>query len=308
VSYWPVYPPVGYYYEELPADYATIEVDGTTYYEADGTYYTEGEQDGQDGYVVAEAPAEEDLPTPEVLAGDPDAPDPFEVLKEMCDYVTNQQQFTVGLDYTAEDVMESGQKITKTGTRTVYVRRPDRVAALLKGDHDDRHVVFDGKAVTMVDKVNNAFATIDVSGTIEDMIDTLANDYGFCPPLADLIYSDSYGGLVGQTKTGQYVGLHNVGKFSCHHLAFTQETVDWEIWIQSENRPVPRKLVIVYKSHPGSPRHTVTITRWEPSVAGVAFDLTAPTGAERIDIVPLQQPSDQPPKEAESTPEPNTDQ
>jgi hypothetical protein len=39
-------------------------------------------------------------------------------------------------------------------------------------------------------------------------------------------------------QSGTYVGLHNVGKVKCHHLAFRQRMLDWQIWIEAGDQPL----------------------------------------------------------------------
>ena len=54
VYYYWVYPPIGYYYTDLPGGCVTILIGGGTYYFGDGVYY--GTAPGREGYVVAEPP------------------------------------------------------------------------------------------------------------------------------------------------------------------------------------------------------------------------------------------------------------
>ena len=50
---------------------------------------------------------------------------------------------------------------------------------------------------------------------------------------------------------------------NCHHLAFTQENVDWQVWIQDGPQPFIRKFVITHKNEPGAPEFTALITHWD---------------------------------------------
>ena len=40
----------------------------------------------------------------------------------------------------------------------------------------------------------------------------------------------------------------------CHHLAFEQATIDWQLWIDAGKDPLPRKLVITYKTEDEVPQ------------------------------------------------------
>jgi hypothetical protein len=49
--------PAGYEVESLPEDAEIVEVEGETYYLSDHTFYQRIQRDGQDVYVVVDAPA-----------------------------------------------------------------------------------------------------------------------------------------------------------------------------------------------------------------------------------------------------------
>ena len=49
----------------------------------------------------------------------------------------------------------------------------------------------------------------------------------------------------------------------CHHLAFAQEHVDWQVWIEDGAQPLVRKFVITYKDEPGAPQYTAIFFDWK---------------------------------------------
>jgi len=81
-----------------------------------------------------------------------------------------------------------------------------------------------------------------VPGTIDDALDKLARDYGIVVPLADLMYKDLYERVVARASAGQYLGLGTVNDLSCHHLAFSTDTANWEVWIEAGDKRLDWKL------------------------------------------------------------------
>jgi hypothetical protein len=77
---------------------------------------------------------------------------------------------------------------------------------------------------------------------------------------------------------------------SCHHLAFSQETIDWQIWIEDGPRPVPRKLVITYKTEPGSPQYVARLSGWnfQPRFSKHFFTFEAPAGAGEMEFLTVE--------------------
>lgn len=110
-------------------------------------------------------------------------------------------------------------------------------------------------------------------------------------PLADLLSSNPYEIFMADVLAGHYVGLHKVDVHECHHLAFEQDEIDWQIWIDAGDNPVPRKLVITYTTLPSHPQYIMTLIgsiSFDTMPIPNAFDFTAPVGAEKIDFLPVE--------------------
>jgi hypothetical protein len=171
-------------------------------------------------------------------------------------------------------------------TRTVIVDRPTRLYSDVEGEHDNRQVWYNGKTLTILDKSRNIYTTLELSGSLETMCDTLFKDYGLALPLADLVYRKSYEVLTGNVKSGKYMGKHVVGDRVCHHLAFHQDAVDWQIWVDAGRQAVPRKVVIRYLKAPGQPEYVATLDDWDfsPEFTADRFEPSFPVGAHRVDM------------------------
>ena len=77
----------------------------------------------------------------------------------------------------------------------------------------------------------------------------------------------------------------------CHHLAFRQEGVDWQVWIAEGADPLPRKVVITYKDLPDAPQFVALLDKWNLADQQPAkvFEFTAPDGAKRIELPVVDQ-------------------
>ena len=124
-------------------------------------------------------------------------------------------------------------------------------------------------------------------GTIDQALDALWEKAGAAPPLSDLVYSDPYARLAPKIISGSYVGLHDVGGVMCHHLFLAQETVDWQLWVDAGERPLPRRLVITYRQLPQAPVFAADFGEWDftPSLATDAFSFEPPEGAIAVEAV-----------------------
>ena len=72
----------------------------------------------------------------------------------------------------------------------------------------------------------------------------------------------------------------------CHHLSFQQETIDWQLWIDAGPQPLPRKLVIAYKTEDDVPQYEVTIRKWNlaADVPDALFEFEPPPGAKKVEL------------------------
>ena len=235
----------------------------------------------------AEAPKKAKAPDIEPKAG--------EVLKQMCDYLKNLQQFSVQAEITEDVLLTSGQRIQYGRSVEASVRRPDRFRAESVGDTDNRQLVYDGKTITLLDRTKNFYTTIAAPPEIDAALEHAIQAFNLRAPLADLIYTKAYEYLTEGALSGFYVGLSKVQGVPCHHLAFRQKDIDWQIWIEDGPTPVPRKFLITDKTAQGL-QFTAVFTKWNtsPQLEDGLFTFVAPEKAEKIDILPAAAPA--PPK------------
>lgn len=213
------------------------------------------------------------------------------LIRKMSERAAKMKDFRFVVDDSIDEVRETGQKLQFSHRRFGTVSRPDKLKLRSVGDIRNRTIWKDGKTITMLDEDQNVYGQIEDPGTIDDMMDLLLERYGVSMPLADLLSSDVYEVLMGGVLSGEYVGLHHVGEIECHHLAFTQEEIDWQLWIDSGEVPELRKLLITYKRMPGEPQYTVIVQRLATLAEAPAgeFAYQLPPDADRIQLFPADQ-------------------
>ncbi len=211
-----------------------------------------------------------------------------QILQEMSDYLATAEEMTFEADVSYDELSE-GQMLQFGGRAKLALRRPDGVRARLDGDARQLEIVFDGRRITVHDAARNVYAQVEGPATVDDALDTLFERYGFTVPLADLLYSSPYEALMGSVQTGHVVGERTLDGVPCHHLAFTQEGIDWQIWVEEGGQPVPRQLLITYKEEPGAPQYVARLSSWrfQPRLSRALFDFDPPAGADAIDLQPV---------------------
>jgi hypothetical protein len=273
VYYYSVPAPVGVYMDTLPPEADTVVYNNQTYYFSDGSYLAPKD----DGYEVVDKPA-----------GLDQAPDPMALLRQMTDCLGQMQRFSVVADETTDEILESGEKVQLSSRRTVYVRRPDALAIDYRSDKGSRSMLFDEGKVTIVDRAKMVYGLVDVPDSIDGMEDVMAQRYGYSILLGDLMRSDAYATLSSAVINAEYVGKTTLdGGQECDQLAFTQDNVDWQVWIVAGDKPLPVKLAVIYKSVQGSPRYVAELSGWTTDVPDSAFVIDVPKDAQKIDMLPI---------------------
>ena len=215
-------------------------------------------------------------------------------LKKMGAFLAGLPHFALEAEETFDEIPDGQLRRQLTNVRRIAVERPSHLAADVTGDTLNRASWYDGRTATILDKERNVYATVEAPGTIDATFDMLADRYGIEFPLVDLLYSDPYAVLIQGVTYGRYLGIHRAAGVECHHLAFSQETIEWQIWIDAGEKPLPRKLVISYVQEPGEPQYSAVIRRWnlESSVPEGLFTFEAPEGAPRVDPQPIPRGGD----------------
>ena len=208
-----------------------------------------------------------------------------ELLRQTCALLAATPRFAFEAEETFDEVFERAPRLQLTNVRRVLVEKPGRLAAEAAGDTLYRAAWFDGRRLSVLNREENVYTTLDQPPTLDAALDQLASKYGVEVPLSDFVYSDPYAVLSEGALYGEYLGIHQAAGVDCHHLAFTQASIDWQMWIDAGEKPLPRKLVISYREEPGVPQYFAVIRKWdlEPVIPEGAFRFEPPKGAKRVE-------------------------
>lgn len=210
-------------------------------------------------------------------------PQAIAALEKMGAYLRSLKSFEVMGTTLTDDVIENNMKIQLAGNTKLEVRRPDRMRVEKLSDRKDRQLFYDGKSITLYGPSVKYYATVPAPPTVRETIEMLTQKYGIEVPLADLFYWGTDKAPVKDIKNAYYLGPATVDGTQTDHYAFRQEGVDWQVWIERGNSPLPRKLVVTSTDEPAQPSYTAML-RWnvDPKFDESVFTFTPPPGAMRI--------------------------
>jgi hypothetical protein len=213
-----------------------------------------------------------------------------DLINKMGTFLNMAKQFSFHAEVMFDDHLPSGQKIQFAAAEDVSVRKPDHIYVDYQSDLGSKKFWYNGKNITLLSVSHNSYSTIDAPPNIEDAFDILMKEHGFTIPLGDFLFRDPHNALMKNVLAGIYAGPGDVNGVDCQHLAFVEKYIDWQIWIQDGNEPIPRKVVITYKTMPNSPQYIAMLSDWKfkKSLPDSLFSADLPKDAKHIDFMKLK--------------------
>ena len=224
-------------------------------------------------------------------AANPVDPGAIQALRDMGANLQTLKRFQVTTELTGERVLADGQKLQHAATAKLEVARPDRVRAVMTSPRSERRIIYDGKTVTLYTPAQNYYSTVAFTGTLGELVDKMQERFDVEVPLSDLFVWGTLGAPLDKIESAMNVGQDFIGDDLCDHYAFRQGKVDWQIWITTGAKPLPRKLVITSRADEARPQ-SVSLLQWnlKPGFSDAVFRFTPPAGAKAIEILPRKTP------------------
>jgi hypothetical protein len=166
----------------------------------------------------------------------------MQILQGMSDYLAGAKTLSFRARTLFDEVRKSGIKIKSARTIHVVLQRPSSLRVLSIADNGAaRTSWFDGSKLTVLMRDTNQFMELEYEGNIDGMLDELIENHEAQLPLADLAYSDIAKNFKENLISAGYLGIKLVNGIKCHHLSFESTGADWQIWIQADATPLPRR-------------------------------------------------------------------
>lgn len=209
-------------------------------------------------------------------------PAAIKALERMEAYLQTLKSFQVRSEIVRDEVLDDGQRISYGGVVDMIVQRPNRLRAEMTSDKQQRFYFYDGQSFTLWARRLDVYATTAVSATLAQLSEQITSKYGLEIPLTDLFYWGERKGA-NAIFSATDVGPSQIEGTTTQHYAFRQEGVDWQVWIQLGDHPLPRKLVITTTTDEARPQY-VSVMTWNlaPSYNESAFTFVPPKDALKI--------------------------
>ncbi|MBV8360675.1 MAG: DUF2092 domain-containing protein [Deltaproteobacteria bacterium] len=189
-------------------------------------------------------------------------PEVREVLNRACRELSSAKTVTYHAEINFDSVLQSSVKLQYAAEMDTAIRRPNRLAISYKSDLGAKTIWYDGSTLTIYDPAHRVYASTAAPDSIDAMLTQVANEKNLSIPLAGFDFSNPCKRAYGDIQRGKYVGINDVGGIACDHLAFIQQNADWQLWIDHNKKPLPRKIVIIHKNVPSQPQWAAVFSKW----------------------------------------------
>jgi hypothetical protein len=212
-------------------------------------------------------------------------PEAIGALDRMGAFLRTLRAFQVDATISSDDVLEDGERIQLDSVASLVAQRPDRMRLEVTSDRQHRFFLYDGKTFTLWAPRMSYYATVLAPPTLVELADQLEAKFAIDLPLADLFRWGGPRSDSAAITSAKDLGPSEVGGTTCEHFAFRQQGLDWQIWIQNGDYPLPRKVVITTMTDDARPQYSAVYT-WNlaPSYDASTFTFAPPSDAHRITI------------------------
>lgn len=215
----------------------------------------------------------------------------IEVLKKMSAYTESLDQFVIKSAGFSDARLDAGLMVSNSNEVRVTIDRPQSMHISNFDGVDKKNIYFHQGSLTVYSSERNFFAQAGIPKEIEAAAEFALEELDVEAPLMDLIYRDVSAQLLQSDDSILYLsGNSRVAGVKCHHIVIRGPEIDLQLWVETGDQPLPRKLVMTSKWENGSPRFTANLA-WDiaPKINPDEFIFKAPDGA--IDIGFAQQTS-----------------
>jgi hypothetical protein len=183
----------------------------------------------------------------------------------------------------------SGQPLHIAHSMKVTVHRPDKLRIEVTGDDGSTKLFYNGKTVVLFSVEGKRYTSLPVPNTIQGMLKEVMGRLRVDFPLADFLTDNPAKSFLFEVTSGREVNTVMIDGVPCRHFLFIQPPgIELELWLEKNDRSVPRRLIVTYRTLPDQPNFVAEFSDWDFSIhsTDAEFEFQAPEGAKQVELKP----------------------
>lgn len=212
-------------------------------------------------------------------------PESLQALTRMSAYLGTLKSFEATSNWSLDLVTMQGQRIQLDGVAKYKVRKPDRFSIDVSTALKKRTYIYDGKTFVLFSPELGYYSRVPAPATNAQTLDAIWEKFGIELPLEDLFrWNDpTYSRGREKATSGFDVGPAIIDGVEAEQYAFRQGQLDWQIWIQKGDQPLPIKVMIVSHNDPASPAYVARLSwKQNPDLSDADFAFTPGANVKQI--------------------------
>ncbi|MBW7909564.1 MAG: DUF2092 domain-containing protein [Kiritimatiellae bacterium] len=183
------------------------------------------------------------------FAEEPAEPTARQVLRRVCDFFQKAESFSADIAASTAIRQEGMSQIFEANS-TLAVARPNRISLRFTGGFkaSGMECISDGTNLWLYLPALGKYTQSRAPGLLQEVVESPNESAMFMgrglPVVGSLIAGDPYEQMMEGVTEVTHLGREAVDGAECHHLRFTQEQFDWELWVDAGETPIVRKLVM----------------------------------------------------------------
>jgi hypothetical protein len=243
--------------------------------------------------LAADTPGAASSPSASTQPAPPPKIDPRadELLSRTCAALGTADAFSFHAEVMFDKVLPHTVKVQFAAEMNFYLQRPDELAVDYQSDLGGKRVWYDNGELTIFDLPHQMYASMKAPSSIDAMLDEVEQKENITLPLANLAYSEPCQRIRKQIIYSGYIGVNDVNGEDCDHVAYSSRNVDLQLWLARTGKPVPRKIVINYRTEPGAPEYIAVLSDWKfpKEIPASRFRPDLPKDAKRIEFLKVKE-------------------
>ena len=185
-------------------------------------------------------------------------------LERMSGYLRSLDTFAIDANAHVDEVLENGQKIQLSRSLQVKADKPSRLWAKTSSMYSNQEFYYNGETFTISTPELGYYASFAAPDTVGKVIVAARDKYDIEMPLSDLFLWGSQEDTAKDIEEAFIVGVDKINGIDCTQYALSGKEIDWQIWIQTGDIPLPLKMVITSKKEESQPQYSV-VMNWDTS-------------------------------------------
>jgi hypothetical protein len=237
-------------------------------------------------------------------------PDAVDLIKRSAGFLAGQPAMSFNWFVSYDVIVKDKEKLTFMRSGSNVLVRDKGLYSREEGESGTRQYFHDGKRFVVSAPDENYYADQEFEGGFEALVERVREATGTDIPIHSIMSRDLPDQVGDQLTGAAYLGRTTITGREVHHVAFSDEVEDWQVWISTdEDEPVPLVIVGTNPRETGWPQYRAYLTDWnfKPDITDATFTFKPDDDDVRVTLPDLKARNEAAQAQGQDRPSPAAD-